>query len=320
MKKLIIVTLIVSLLGIGAYMFYKEGTLPVNKNDKEFKTVVVPKGANLDTIINKLASEGLIRNRLSFYWVVKQKGIERNIQAGSFRLSRSLDAYQIAEALTKGTEDVWVTIPEGLRKEEIAEIVAKNLDISTAEFISLANEGYLYPDTYLVPELTTEQQMIDIMERTFSQKYDEDMRAKAKKLGLTDREVITLASLVEREAYSDDDRQGIADIMLRRYKEEHPLQIDATVQYILGYQAQEKRWWKRHLTYDDLKIESLYNTYKVTGLPPGPISNPGIRSIEAVVNADPDTKYFFYIHEPNGTVHFARTLEEHDRNVKKYLR
>lgn len=320
MKKLILVTLIVSLLGIGAYMFYKEGTLPVNKNDATYKSIVVEKGSNLDTIINKLASEGLIRNRLSFYWVVKQKGIERKIQAGSFRLSPSLDAYQIAEALTKGTEDVWITIPEGLRKEEVAEIIAKNLDISTAEFISLAPEGYLYPDTYLVPKEATAQYIIDLMKKTFNQKYDEDMRAKAKKLDLTDQQVVVFASLLERESIGDSDRSEIANIILRRYQEEHPLQIDATVQYVLGYQADEKRWWKKSLTYDDLKIESLYNTYKVTGLPPKPISSPGIQAIEAVVNANPDTPYFFYLHAPDGTAHYAKDLDGHEKNIKKYLR
>ena len=320
MKKLILVTIVVSLIGVGAYLFYKEGTLSVNKNDSDYQTFTVEKGETLDNIINKLANEKLIRSRLSFYWVVKQKGIERNIQAGSFRLSPSLDAYQIAEALTQGTEDVWITIPEGMRKEEVAEIVSKQLDISTAEFISAANEGYLFPETYLVPKTTTTQELIDLMKNTMNERYTQEMREDARKLGLTDQEVVIIASMLEREALFDDDRQQIANIMLRRTKEEYPLQIDATVQYVLGYQADEKRWWKKALTYDDLKRESLYNTYRVSGLPPAPISSPGISSIKAVTQANPDTPYFFYLHDPSGKTHYGKTIEEHERNINKYLR
>lgn len=320
MKKIVIITLIVSLFGLGTYLFYKEGTLAVNKKDATFKTFVVEKGATLDAIINKLASEGLIRNRLSFYWVVKQKGIERSIQAGSFRLSPSLDAYQIADALTKGKEDTWITIPEGLRKEEVAEIVAKELDISTAEFISAAQEGYLFPETYSVPKTATVQEVTDLMKKTLAEKYDAKMRANAKKLGLNDQQVIILASLLEREALFDDDRQEIASILVRRFKEEYPLQVDATVQYVLGYQPDEKRWWKRSLTYDDLKIESLYNTYAVTGLPPTPISSPGIASIMAITEANPDTPYFFYLHDAQGKTYYAKTFEDHQKNIKKYLK
>lgn len=320
MKKLLIFGLLIFGFGMITYLVFKEGSLPVNKKDTSYKRFVIEKGATVDSIANKLASENLIRSKIVFRFIVRQLGLEKKIQAGSFELSPSYSAEQIAVNLTKGTEDTWLVVPEGLRKEEIAEIVAKNLSVSTDEFKSLAKEGYLYPDSYLVPKLSTAQNIIDLMNKTLTSRYTTEMRDKAKKLGFTDQQVIIIASLVEREAKNDDDRQEVANIIVRRLKEDHPLQIDATVQYVLGYQANEKRWWKAALTYDDLKIESLYNTYKVTGLPPQPISNPGIRSIEAVVNANPKTPYFFYIHEPNGRAHYAKDLEEHEKNVQKYLR
>ena len=145
------------------------------------------------------------------------------------------------------------------------------------------------------------------------------MKAKALKNGLTANEVVILASLIEKEALFDEDRQEIANIMLRRLKEGHKLQIDATVQYALGYQPAEKRWWKKSLTLEDLKFNSPYKTYLISGLPPTPISNPGKASLDAVVNASADTPYLFYIHDSKGRTHYARNLAEHQRNIDKYL-
>lgn len=320
MKKTIIFILILLLVGTIAYLFYKEGTLPVNKTGTESKIFVVSPGESLDSVINKLAQEGLIRNRVVFYLVVKQMGIEKKIQAGSFRLKPSLDAYQIADSLTHGTLDVWVTIPEGLRKEEIAALVSKELNISEIEFIELAEEGYLFPDTYLIPQNSSNQNIIQILRTNFEIKYTDGIQSKAKKLGLTQAEVVTLASIVEREAKFEKDRQIIASILLKRLEEGIPLQVDATVQYVLGYQPAENRWWKKHLSLDDLKIKSPYNTYENVGLPPGPISNPGLSSIEAVVNANPDTPYLLYIHDSSGKAHYARNNAEHEANIKRYLK
>ncbi|MFA9289022.1 MAG: endolytic transglycosylase MltG [Weeksellaceae bacterium] len=319
MRKLIILVVILAIIGISSFTVFKEGTLAVDKSDTSAKMFMVKPGEPLDTIINNLASENLIRNRIAFYLVVKQLGIETKIQAGDFRLSPSMDAYTLADNLTRGTLDVWVTIPEGLRKEEIAEIVAKEFDIPETEFNELATEGYLFPDTYLVPKNPTAQQIIDIMGNTFTQRYTPDLQAKARDLGLTDLEVLTLASLVEREAKFDEDRAKIASVMLNRIEEGMPLQIDATVQYALGYQPQEKRWWKSSLTFDDLEIDSPYNTYQNPGLPPGPIGNPGMESIEAVLDADPNTPYLFYVAEPSGETHYAETFSEHQKNIDRYL-
>jgi len=319
MKKLIIFLIILVVIAISGFIFYKEGKLPVNKASEENTMFVIEPGEDLDSIINNLSKENLIRNRLVFYLLVKQKGIERKIQAGDFRLSQSMSAEEIADEFTHGTVDVWVTIPEGLRKEEIAEVMSKTFDISETEFNELATEGYLFPDTYLIPKNPSAQQIIDIMTANFDKQFDEDIQKKAREKGMTDKELLTFASIIEKEANASD-KQQIANIMYRRLEEDYPLQVDATVQYALGYQAGEKRWWKKQTTFEDLKYDSPYNTYKYTGLPPAPISNPGRASIEAASNADADTPYMFYLHDGNGNTYYAGTYEQHQSNIEKYLR
>ena len=320
MKKLMIIFGIIAIVVLGSLVFYREGNLPVNKKNTSSKIFVINPGEGLNSITRRLSTEGLIRSRIVFYLLVKQLGIEKNIQAGSFNLSESMSAKQLAEALTHGTRDEWVQIIEGLRKEEVAEIVTKKFIFTETEFNALAKEGYLFPDTYLMPKEATAAFIVDYLRQTLDSKFTLAMQEKAKKLNLTKDQVITLASLVEREGRSKEAKLAIASIMLRRLKEEMPLDLDATVQYAIGYQPQEKTWWKKNLTIDDLKIESPYNTYINAGLPPGPISSPGIDSIEAVVNADSNTPYLFYITGNDNKMHYAKNLEEHNKNVAKYLK
>lgn len=318
MKKSLIFIVILAIIVVSAWLIYKEGSLAVNPKDTTSKIFVIKPGESVDSIARNLANEGLIRNRVIFYMVVKKEGFEKNIQAGDFRLSPSMDLYTVAETLTHGTLDNWTTIIEGLRKEEIAQIISKDFDIPEVEFIKQAPEGYLFPDTYLIPSEATVEQVISIMTNNFDSKYTPDIQAKADKLGLSKEQVVILASIVEKEALTKD-RIEIASILLRRFKDDYPLQADATVQYALGYQTATKKWWKGAVTLDDLKIESPYNTYVNEGLPAGPICNPGFASIEAVVNADPSTPYYFYLHDINGNTYYARTYEEHQANIKKYL-
>src|SRR3989344_2277852 len=314
MKKPLIVTIIIVVLALAGYLFYTEGTLPVNKSDLTPNLFVISPGEPLDSIINKLSSEGLIRNRLVFYLIVKQKGIETQIQAGDFRLNPSMNAYELADELTHGTIDVWITIKEGLRKEEIAEILSHEFDLSEAEFNGLAREGYLFPDTYLIPKDPTSQQIIDIMTKNFDSKYTSAIDEKIRAKGLTKNEAITLASLVEREA-TGNDRQGVASIIYKRYVNDWPLEIDATVQYALGYQPAQKTWWKKDVTQEEYRsVRSPYNTYLNVGLPPEPIANPGLASIEAVANADKNTPYWYYFHDQEGNINYSKTLKEHVKN------
>jgi len=319
MKKSQIFFLIIFLFALFSYLFFKQGSLPFNKNDKSTKIFVIAPGQPLQKIIDNLQKEDLIRSKIVFYLIVKQLKIDKKIQAGDFRLSPSMNAYEIAQTLTHGTLDVWVTLIEGTRKEEMAEVLNKKVNISELEFIRLAKEGYLFPDTYLIPKNADAQMVVNILENNFNQKFTKQMEEKGKNKSLTKEQIVILASLLEREAKNFKDKKIIAGILLKRLKADWPLQIDATVQYALGYQSKEKSWWKKNLTSQDLEIDSPYNTYKNKGLPPTPISNPGLDSLTAVIEAEVETPYWYYLSDKKGVVHYAKTLEEHNLNIEKYL-
>ena len=319
MKKTNILLFLIIITSIVFYLFYKEGSLPVNKKSSTSKIFVIKKGEPLNTIVNNLANEGLIRNKIVFYLIVKRLGIERKIQAGDFKISENMGAQEVATNLTHGTLDIWLTLIEGMRKEEMAQIISKTLDIPEIEIVRTTKEGYIFPDTYLVPRTATAGTVLSIIKKNFKSKFDEKLHTQAKNKKLTEKQVLILASLVEREARQSSTREKVAGIILKRYLADWPLQIDATVQYVLGYQPTEKSWWKRELTEEDLKVDSLYNTYKNKGLPPEPIANPSLSSIKAVINANENTPYWYYLTDKNGVMHYAIMLEEHQNNINKYL-
>jgi len=316
--SVIITIAFIAIVGIG--LFFYEGTLPVDKTNRDSKIFVVEVGEGIKSIVRKLGQENLVRSRLAFYAILYQLQIQDKIQAGDYRLSPSMSSYEIAKELTHGTLDRWITIIEGWRKEEIADKIAAEFNIPAIEIINNANEGYLFPDTYLIPKEATAGGVISILMNNFENKYNDELRNEIKRLGLTEEEGLILASIVEREAQFDKDRQEVASILLKRFNAGIGLDADATVQYALGYQTDQKTWWKKGLTIDDLNINSPYNTRKFAGLPPTPISNPSLSSLMAVANANPETPYLFYLHDLNGKAHFARTLQEHNENVDKYLR
>lgn len=301
------------------FIYYKEGNLPVNSQNKAEKLFVIPRGTPVKDVIKSLYNENLIRNELIFYLIIKQRGIDQKIQAGDFRLSESMSAEKIADTLTKGSLDSWVTIVEGLRKEEIAQILAEKVGISAIEFINIAREGYLFPDTYLIPKGTSTQYVIDIFTRNFNAKFTPQLKLQAQTKNLSELQVLTLASLVEREAKTHTSRVNVASIMLKRLENDWPLQVDATVQYAIGYQTASHSWWKKNLTQQDIAIDSEYNTYKYKGLPPGPIGNPGMSSITAVIEANPNTPYWFYLTGNNGQMYYAKTIEEHNTYKSNYI-
>lgn len=318
MKKVKILFLLTILCLLGMYFIYTEGTLPVDKKNAGVTVFVIQKGEGLSSIIKRLASEDLIRNKIVFYAIALQKGIEKRVQAGEFKLSKSMTALQIADAVTHGTADEWVTVVEGLRKEEIAQKLTETFTFSEIDFIQQAKEGQLFPDTYLIPKTASVEAIITLMENNFKKKM-----AEARKLypfeKRSEREVLILASLIEREAKFADDRRLVASIILKRVQNDWPLQIDATIQYGLGYQRKEKTWWKRELALEDLKVDNTYNTYERKGLPPAPICNPGIDSIKAALAADPNTPYWYYVNDKKGRIRVAKTLEEHNANIHMYV-
>lgn len=292
---------------------------PYNPSNTTPVVFIVKRGDTARDIARSLGGEKLIRSPTGFYLLVKILGIERNLQAGDFRLNPSMDAKMIATELTHGMIDTWVTTLEGWRVEEIAIKLARDLDIPEKEFLSVATEGYMFPDTYLISKDATAGAIVTIFKENFNRKVDTTILETMRTSGLTLDESIILASIVEREGRSDSDRPVIAGILINRLEKGWPLQADATLQYALGYQAKEKTWWKKELTNDDKSVISFYNTYTHLGLPPAPIANPGLSAIQAVISPV-KTEYMYYLHDTSGGVHYAKTLEEHEQNIEQYLR
>ena len=262
-----------------------------------------------------LFKNGLISHPYLFRIALRLYGKDRNIKAGKYILRDDMSLYEIIDTLVKGKGVLEeVTIPEGLTSSQIADIFYKKGIIKDPErFLEIVKkkglEGYLFPDTYYVPMNYDEEKLIDMMTKRFWQKVPEDFREKAKALGLSEKEVIILASLVEKEAKYPEDRPKIASVFLNRLKKGMKLESCATIQYILGTP-------KPNLTYEDLKIPSPYNTYLHKGLPPGPICNPGEASILSVLNPA-KTDYLYFVVGKDGKHLFAKTYKEHLKNKKK---
>jgi UPF0755 protein len=295
---------------------------PVNPTATTTQTFVVPKGAGVTTIGTLLEEKGLIRSRHVFRAVVWKNKLGPKIQAGTFDLSPSQSAEEIANALTQGTDDVWVTVVEGLRNEEVAASLKEQLGelFDEQEFLALAKpeQGFLFPDTYLVPKSATASFMFNLLRRTFDQKIGTELQEELASQGRTLEEAITLAALIEREARQPASMKMVSDILLKRLEADWPLQVDATLQYAKGYNTQEKTWWAHPLAVDK-EIVSPYNTYAHPGLPPGPIVNPGLNAIMASIYPT-SNEYWYYVTDPQGVMRYAKTLEEHNENVRKYLR
>ena len=249
-------------------------------------------------------------------FVVRSHHLDSKLQAGLFKLSPSQTPLEIALALTHGQLDRWLTIPEGFRREQIAELLAQNFHISSQQFLQLTQdkEGYLFPDTYLIPVSAQPQQVVDLLLQNYH-RQTQPLTTLFKQSSLTEKQVLTLASIVERETLSDQEKPIVAGILLKRLQHDWPLQVDATIQYILGKPGQ---WWPVP-TLADRQIESPYNTYLHQGLPPTPIANPGLASIKAVLQPQ-STQYWFYIHDRQGKIHYAVTSEQHQHNIQTYLR
>ena len=318
MKKLLLpIIILLIILFFVVRGFWNSQLSPVS-TDQTAIIFVVDKGEGFSKVTDDLKKAKLIKSSLAFMILGKQSGLDSKVLAGTFRLSPSFSARDILKVLSSQPLDNWVTLIEGWRVEEMAAKLSSELGVSSSEFLKIAKEGYMFPDTYLFPKDYSVSQIVEKLQNTFDQKYSDELKSKIKKLGLTEKEGVILASIVEREARSDKAREDVASILLKRLKIGMGLNTDANIQYILGYQPSEKTWWKRHLTRDDLKTPSPYNTYLHSGLPPTPICNPSLASLTAVANADSSTPYLYYIHDSKGVPHYGKTLEEHNQNVANY--
>jgi UPF0755 protein len=317
-------------------LVYRENDLvqPVDTNgqDRKFQ---VELGESAGSIALKLEEAGLIRNAEMFRIYLVYSGLDTRLQAGSYRLSPAEPAMAIARRLQDATpEEVDFHILPGWRVEEIAAALpTSGLSITPEEFIKAANtppsgipirqpapeitsmEGFYFPDAYLFKrDISLNQMLIKILEN-FDKHLTSEVQQGFKNQGLTLYQGVTLASIVQREAIFEEEQPIIASVFVNRLAIGMKLDSDPTVQYALGYDSAKKSWWTNPLTLSDLKIVSLYNTYLNTGVPPGPISNPGSSALQAVAFPAKTPYYYFRSRcDGSGKHSFAITYEEHVQN------
>lgn len=314
MKRIWATLILIALLFLAALVWWNNGVSAKDPNNKTYSLFIIPKGEGVREIAHSLKQKGFIKDQVVFFLLTKKLGVDKQIEAGDYRISPSMSAEAIVKSLTHGTLDIWVTIPEGFRAAEISDALKSipSYDSSWTDQLE-EHEGYLFPDTYLIPRDATVNTVINSFTQTFDARYDTLPTSKS----YTKEEIVTIASLVEREARHPEDRPIVASVIKNRLEIGMKLDIDATLQYALGYQPDQKRWWKKSLTAADKLIDSPYNTYTHAGLPPTPISNPGIDSLKAAINSA-TTSYLFYFTDKNGVNHYAKTLQEQESNIEKY--
>jgi len=315
------------LLSLAAgYFYYGIGLNAVSTSEgADIKEIVVPKGSSVKSIAKMLENESVIKDKLVFelYCIVNKKA--EKIKAGKYSISNSMNVSEIVDIMASGKaviDTVKFTIPEGYNLNQIVEKI-DSLGVVSQESIQAALEaevykydfigqipererkleGYLFPDTYEIYRDTTAQAIIDKLLGRFDSVFTEKFRNRAKELNMTIDQVVTLASIIEREAKLDSERKTISAVFHNRLKKNMMLQSCATVQYLLKEQ-------KEVLIYKDLEIESPYNTYKHTGLPPGPIASPGLKSIEASLYPE-KVDYLYFVAKQDGSHIFTKTYSEH---------
>lgn len=277
-------------------------------------------------IEDKLKSQGIIRNKFGFDMALSIRKKHGAIQPGGYNLAKNLTVWQLADKLTGSPDMKWVVIPEGFRKEQIGELLQKTFDWSDGDLDRWNTEvtrmkidyieGTYFPDTYLIPVSDSESDIASRMTRNFDEKFASYVGQFAGQ-NIKWTTGLKLASIIQREAAGNGDMPLISGILWNRLNSDMPLEIDATVQYARG--KTDNGWWAP-VTADDIRnIDSPFNTYKNKGLPPYPIDNPGLSAIDAVLHPA-ETDCLYYLHDRDRQIHCAKTLEEHQANIDKYLK
>ena len=330
MKKLLGFLLLV-LVGAGAAaaLMYMRVNQPYRGYQAAEQFVEIPPGAVSRTIGDRLVEAGVIRDLSTYRVALYVTGEGRRLQAGDYRFDRAMTPLEVIDKIARG--DVYVinvTFPEGLTVAEMAKIFEAHGLGSAASFVAASRdaaairdldpaasdlEGYLFPETYALSRHTDAATLVRLMVARFERVLGPDLRQAAAARNLSVRQVVTLASIVEKETAKADERPLVAAVYTTRLRLGMPLQCDPTVIYAL----QRAGRWGGNLHHDDLALDSPYNTYRYPGLPPGPIASPGAASLEAAVHPA-DADYLYFVSRNDGSHGFARTLEEHNRNVQKY--
>jgi UPF0755 protein len=304
-------------------------------NDNPFgnKVFIIEEGQGVEAIAEELKAEGFLENPFYFKVYVALKNLRAKFKVGEYQLDTSMSIKELVKELTKDEpirQEVKVTVLEGWNNQEIAEYL-ESLELFTQdEFLDYIQdnqefdyeflqarpknaslEGYLYPDTYLVYEDAEPMDLVAKMLKNFDNKLTDQMRQDIEDQGKDLFDILTLASIVEKEMFGFENRQIVADIFWQRIEDNYPLQSDATVNYIT------KKGTTRP-SIKDTEIDNPYNTYRYKGLPPGPICNPSIEAIKAVIYPQ-DTDYYFFLTTPDNEIIFSKTHEEHILNRQKYF-
>jgi UPF0755 protein len=293
-------------------------------------------GESIQSITNRLEESGLIRNAEVLRHFLVYAGLDTKIQAGEYRLLPSVSALQIGRMLQDATKtEVEFNVFPGWRLEEIAAALpTSGLDIPAQTFLnaawrppagyaflegipSLASlEGFLFPDAYTLSRKTTADELMAILLSNFERQVDAELVKAFERQGLDLFQAVTLASMIQREAVLDEEMPVIASVFFNRLKAGMKLDSDPTVQYARGYNHGQGTWWTNPLSLDDLQVNSPYNTYQNLGLPPGPISNPGLSALKAVAYPAQTPYYYFRAAcDGSGRHHFAETYEDHVQNA-----
>jgi len=304
---------IFSLVFLIIILFFTAIYFPLNENSSIYKIVIIPPGTNAREVVNILENnEIIIKNNYIMRILIKLTKLEEKLKYGEYRLSPAMNTIQILEKLAKGEVVLYkITIPEGYNCEQIAELLDKKGIVEKESFINLVKngeknwEGYLFPDTYEVPKGYGSENMLKLLLLNFNRVMDK-LKPKIEKSQFSLDEIITLASIIEKEAKYNDEKSKVSSVFHNRLKNGMKLQSCATIQYILGKP-------KEKLEESDLKIDSPYNTYLYKGLPPGPICNPGLDSIIAAIEPT-ETDWLYFVLGENGRHIFSKTYQEHLKN------
>lgn len=320
---------------LGGILWWNTSSFPADSQAKEEKKFLIIRGEAAGSIAKKLKQSGLIKSDLAFRLYLRFTNQEKSIQPGTYELSPSKNLKEIVSILTSGPKEIWVTYPEGLRREEVAARTIKALAMDDQqarvfwqEFMQTTEEmeGFLFPETYLFAKDVTGIKVANKLKETFDLKVTEQMIEDGKAQGLSLIQILTIASIVERETLTEEERPIVAGILLKRLESGWPLQTDATLQYITGIRRCGRSltnpildcsWWSVPAV-EDKKLVSAYNTYTNTGLPPAPIANPSLSSVKAVIYPQ-DSPYWYYLHDSKGGIHYGRTIEEHGENIRNHI-
>lgn len=314
-------------LGVGGMMVFGPNTTADAP-----RSLVVPRDASLDTVVDSLRAEELLAVPGSFRLLATVTGWGEQLKTGHYRIRGGQSNYHLLDRLRRGLQDpVRLTIPPGGRPETVAQIVGRRLELKPKAFraalrdTSLARElgttperlfGFMMPETYEVYWQTSADRVVRRVKESFDRFYERELAAGADSLGLSKHEVVTVASIVEWEALLNEEKPMIAGVYLNRLRDGWRLQADPTIQYVL---LQTKGERTQRVLYEDLEIDHPYNTYQNRGLPPGPITNPSPAALRATVQPTQHDYYYFAATGDGGHT-FSRTLEEHNRAAQKYQR